>query len=388
MRRLVASVCALRFFDTFLLIAPFYTVMFAEHGLSPGQVGSVLFAWSATALVLQIPSGVLADHVSRRWQMAVGQLLRAVGLLVWIVWPTYWGFLVGMMLWGLKSAAQMGAFEAVVYDELKRLGRETEYARVTGKAQAWRFAALVLASVAAAAVTGLGYPVLIVASAVASVAAAAAARWLPSAPRTIRSGRPDYLAHLAKGARQAASLPGVPALMLFIAGSQTVAAASADYWQLFGREVGLAKPAIALFIAAWGVSEGLASVLAHRLRGFGLRALFAISGSAGLCLTAAALTFETWSVALIFAYVALFRLVDVNADAHFQHRLAADTRATVAGLKGFAMQCGTATMMLVYGLVAEAGSYRTSFLTAGVLATALGAGFALFSVRAVPRPAS
>lgn len=385
MRRLVASVCALRFFDTFLLIAPFYTVMFAELGLSPAQVGSVLFAWSATALVLQIPSGVLADHVSRRWQMAVGQLLRAVGLVVWIAFPTYWGFLIGMMLWGLKSAAQMGAFEAVVYDELKRLGRETEYARVTGKAQAWRFAALVLASLAAAAATGLGYNVLIAGSAVASVAAAAVALWLPSAPRAIRSGRPDFLAHLAKGARQAASLPGVPALLLFIAGSQMVAASSADYWQLFGREVGLPKPAIALFIAAWGVSEGLASALAHRMRGFSLRSLFAISGSAGLCLVAAAVTFQAWSVALILAYVALYRLVDINADAHFQHRLVPETRATVAAVKGFAMQAGTALMMLGYGLGAEVASYQASFLAAGLLATALGAGYAVFSGRAALR---
>ena len=45
------------------------------------------------------------------------------------------------------------------------------------------------------------------------------------------------------------------------------------------------------------------------MRGFSLRSLFAISGAAGLCLVAAAATFQTWSVALILAYVALYRLV-------------------------------------------------------------------------------
>jgi len=41
-RRLLLSASALRFFDAFVLIAPFYTVMFAERGLTPAQIGIVL----------------------------------------------------------------------------------------------------------------------------------------------------------------------------------------------------------------------------------------------------------------------------------------------------------------------------------------------------------
>ena len=35
MNSLVGKAAAYRFFDTFVLIFPFYTVMFTEHGMSP-----------------------------------------------------------------------------------------------------------------------------------------------------------------------------------------------------------------------------------------------------------------------------------------------------------------------------------------------------------------
>src|SRR4030095_7321780 len=104
MQRLLLSACAVRFLDSFVLIAPFYTVMFAERGLSPAQIGVVLASWSIMGVVLEVPCGVLADRVSRRWLLAVAQLLRCVGFLVWIAFPNFWGFLIGLMLWGMKSA--------------------------------------------------------------------------------------------------------------------------------------------------------------------------------------------------------------------------------------------------------------------------------------------
>ncbi|HEY9219367.1 MAG TPA: MFS transporter, partial [Phenylobacterium sp.] len=175
MRRLLLTTGALRFFDSFTLIYPLYTVMFAERGLSPSQIGFVLAAWSGVALVAEVPCGVLADRMSRPVLMSVSQLVRCVGLGMWLAFPGFWGFLIGLMLWGLKSATLSGAFEAVIYDELKRLGREGEYARVFGRTQAARFSGLLAASLGAAVMAHLGYEVLIWGSLASGVAASAAA---------------------------------------------------------------------------------------------------------------------------------------------------------------------------------------------------------------------
>jgi MFS family permease len=117
MSSLVWKAATYRFFDTFVLIFPFYTVMFTEHGMSPAQIGMALAAWSLTGVALEIPTGALADRVSRRWLLFVAQAVRGLGFLTWALVPTFWGYLGGFVLWGVKSALVSGTFEALVFDE-------------------------------------------------------------------------------------------------------------------------------------------------------------------------------------------------------------------------------------------------------------------------------
>jgi MFS family permease len=375
--RLLLGACALRVLDSFVLILPFYTVMFAEGGLTPAEIGVILASWSAVCLLLEVPCGVLADRFSRRGLMAIAQLVRCVGFGVWLLYPGFWGFLIGLMLWGFKSATLSGAFEAAVYDELKAMDRQDEYVSIFGRTQAFRFAGVFAASLAGAALAFLSYPEMIWGSIAAGVAAAGAALLLPPAPRGAHSGDWNYFGHLQRGAMEAMRLPGVPRLLTFIAGTQAVVWALADYWQLFGREVGLPKPGIALFTASLAAAGTLAATVAHRLRSLPLPSLYLMILAAGACVAAAAAIFQPWAVVLPVIYVALFWLVDVNADARFQHQLRPETRATVASGKGFVMQCGTVLLMLAFGFIAQAASYQAAFAASGVAAMAVGAGYLL-----------
>ena len=132
----MARIYAFKFFDGFMLIAPLYTVMFVDAGLKPMQISVVLTAWSVTTFVLQAPSGLVADRLPRKWVLAGAQVARAVGFVAWAVDPHFWGYLVGLVLWGVKSAFTSGTFEALLYDELKAQDRAGDYPRVIGRARA------------------------------------------------------------------------------------------------------------------------------------------------------------------------------------------------------------------------------------------------------------
>lgn len=51
------------FFDEFILIYPFYAIMFQERGLDSAQISSLLITLSVVIFLLQIPSGIVADMV-------------------------------------------------------------------------------------------------------------------------------------------------------------------------------------------------------------------------------------------------------------------------------------------------------------------------------------
>lgn len=377
MRRLALSAGALRFLDAFILIGPLYAVMMAERGLSLSQIGLIMAAWSLVGLVLEVPCGVLADRVSRPWLLACAQLVRVAGLLVWLLVPNFWGFLIGLMLWGMKSATMNGAFEAVIYDALRANGHDDAYVRWIGRMQAARFTGLLGASGAAALVSPRGYDVVIWASIALGLAATGAALMLPRPPRAAVVADWGYVRHLKQGALEAIALPGVARILLFIAAMQAVISALADYWQLFAKEAGLPRSGIALFIGGMAGAGALAAALAHRRSTLSTSTLCLLFALAGACVVAAGATFRPWSVVFPMIAVALYWTAEVNADSRFQHALRPETRATVASVKGVATQAGTAALMLIFGFLADSAGYAAAFMSAGAFALCVGLTFAL-----------
>lgn len=106
------------FFGNFLFIYPLYAVMFQDFGLSSVQIATLFIIWALSRLVLEVPSGALADVYSRKRLLIISQTLRIIGLFLWLLVPTFFGFMLGFICWGVAAALSSGTLEALVYDEL------------------------------------------------------------------------------------------------------------------------------------------------------------------------------------------------------------------------------------------------------------------------------
>lgn len=349
--------------------------MFVDHGLTPIQVSATLMAWSITGFVLQIPSGVLADRLSRRWMLCGAQIAKGLGFVAWILFPNFWGYLLGLTLWGVKTAFTNGTFEALVYDELTDLDRREDYARIIGRAQASAAAAQLVAALCAAWAVRFGYDVVLYASLAAALAAAAAALALPRARRSLTVARPRYLLHLATGFRFAFGHPLIPWIIALAAASQAFGGGLEGFWPIFGSKAGLHASHIAVFAAAISGGQALAAILAHRARGTRERGFHLLFAAVGLTLALAAAIFQPWSVVLVVLVAALFKVIDVNFDARLHDAIPTETRATLASVKSFASQIAMTVVLGVFGPLAQATSYRTAFLVSGAAIALLGVGF-------------
>src|SRR5215213_5712314 len=188
-RRLAAALYAYAFFDEFVLLYPLYALLFTDAGLSPVQISALFVLWSATGIILEVPSGALADAVSRRALLVVAPLIGAAGYALWISVPSFWAFAVGFVLWGARGALVSGSLEALVYEELAARGAAGDFARVLGRSHTAAVMAVVLATaLAAPAFDAGGYRLAGVASVAAGVLAAGAALLLPEDRRNARTG--------------------------------------------------------------------------------------------------------------------------------------------------------------------------------------------------------
>lgn len=133
MNRLMISLYGFAFFNKFLLLTPVYAIFMQENGLSDLQL-STMFIISALGTILgQAPITYITNRIGQRWSMIIGQFLKAIAILLWLAWPTYTGFVVGMFLWGVQAGFRSVAFEGLVYDAVSAYGKRREYSRILGR---------------------------------------------------------------------------------------------------------------------------------------------------------------------------------------------------------------------------------------------------------------
>ncbi|HZZ34519.1 MAG TPA: MFS transporter [Caulobacteraceae bacterium] len=377
----LARIYAFKFFDSFILIFPLYAVMFVDAGLNPFQIAIILTTWSATTFVLQAPAGAIADRLPRRRILAAAQLMRAACFVVWWIYPHFWGFLIGLMLWGVKSAFTNGVFEALLFDELKAKGQAPDYTRIFGRARAVQAAGVIAASLGAAAVARFGYGAALAASLVSITLAIGAALTFPPAARAVASGELGYLAHLRQGVGLAIGQPLVLSILVFAALTNAMGAALEEFWPVFGAQVSLPRPTIALFVGAQNTVEALAAMQAHRFSRLAAGWFYlAFASAGGLLLTAAGL-FTAPAMALLAAYSGLMKLTDTVWNGRLQQAIPSENRATIGGVKELAAQIGVSSLYMGFGPLAQATSYRMAFMACGAAAILIGLSYMLLAGR-------
>lgn len=95
--------------------------------LSFAEIATIMGIGAVFSVVLEVPTGALADVVGRRWAIFLSYLLFAVAMVGIANTTTYLGFLGWTLVNGLVNTLYSGSMEALVYDTLKEEQKESEY---------------------------------------------------------------------------------------------------------------------------------------------------------------------------------------------------------------------------------------------------------------------
>jgi MFS family permease len=360
-RRLTATLYGYAFLDDFVLLYPVYALLFSDTGLPVWQISSLFAVWSLTGALLEVPSGAWADAVSRRLLLCLGPLLTAVGFALWVLAPSYGAFALGFVLWGARGALGSGALEALVYDELDRLGVADRYARVMGRAHAAGLAGVMAAMGLAGPVFALGgYPAVGVASVLACLLTAATATRFPE-HRTRAAGNDGWAATLRAGLAEARDNRTVRGALVLVPAVGAVWGALDEYTPLLARDTGVpdvAVPYLLLLIWAGATAGSLLAGRAERLGTVGLAALLA---GAALALATGAAARTPAGLALVALAFGGFQLATVLADARLQRRLDDTRRATLTSVASLGTDLATITVYAGYAVITTATAHSTAF---------------------------
>ncbi len=120
-RRRFVGLTALRWLPTGIAV-PVSVLLATARGLSPADIGVTLAVYGAVGLLLELPTGGLADAIGHRPVLAVSGLFTVAGLLTMAVADSMPLFLLAWSLTGVARALDSGPLEAWYVDTVSAAG--------------------------------------------------------------------------------------------------------------------------------------------------------------------------------------------------------------------------------------------------------------------------
>lgn len=149
---------AFRVFFNSRFYYPVFTILFLDFGLTLEQFAILNLVWALTIVLLEIPSGALADTIGRKNLLVFAGVCMVLEMSLLCFAPLgnprllFYIFLANRVLSGSAEAAASGADEALAYDSLKKEGDPDDWGKVLVRQMGFRSMGFVVAMSLGAAV--------------------------------------------------------------------------------------------------------------------------------------------------------------------------------------------------------------------------------------------
>ncbi len=352
---LLRRLLAMKLSGEFIVIFPLYTIMMTERsGLPASHVGIIVSLGLVLSVLLEIPTGVIADAWPRKYSLVFAALCKIAALSSWLLWPAFYGYALGAALFAAGAAFESGALQAYLYGVTSTTNKQA-FGAFWAKLQAMIMIAYTAAFVTASLI-GPRYAWLLLASLAAAVISFGMSLSLPVDSIVKHSKKAAVQRpHIFRGALQHILRTGdlmrlLLGALVVIALSETVIEFSSLYYRFLGVELTiiplvLAGGNIVGAVSFWMLPRYDAWLSKYKVAlAILIGALFIVSFSAPI----------TVGVLVLVLMTRFLRVLQVQFDATIQHLAEDRTRATVSSIGSFGAKLGAAG--LVAGIGAAAGN--------------------------------
>lgn len=355
-----------RFFRDFTPFSPFMAVYFAYSGLSISAISILFLAWSATSTALEIPTGILADRYGRKTLLVLAQLSKLAGFAVWLIAPSFMGFLCGIILWGIAASLDSGTFQAFLYD----LTRNTEdnFKAVYGKSSAASFAGLFAATILASLTIKFGFHFLLILSILGLGISLVAILLLPSVKKRIIDGEVSTISHKTIVRNIEFIWKHKLLLSLIVVGVSAtgIKAPLDEYHALLFESRNIPLFLIGFIIAGFELAKSLGAFLSTKIRIQDQQQNFLLA-IIGLLLAGIIIAPSYLAVVLLIILILVDMILWMSNDTAIQHLANDNNRATLMSIKAFAGETIAGVMFGIFSILTKYHSVSSVYFVSGAI---------------------
>ena len=137
---------------------PIFAVLQLDYGLTMAQFAILNAVWAVSIVLLEVPSGALADKLGRRPMIIIASVLMILEMSLIAFVPfgnanlIFWVWVLNRILSGAAEASASGADEALAYDSLPEGKQEAQWPKVLARLMTLSSCAFVVAMLVGGAV--------------------------------------------------------------------------------------------------------------------------------------------------------------------------------------------------------------------------------------------
>lgn len=117
----------------FMLYMPIVVLFYESNGLKMKDIMILQAVYSIVIVILEIPSGYLADVWGRKHTLLLGAIMGMTGFVIYGFSYGFTGFLIAEIALGIGQSCVSGADSAMLYDSLLENRDEKRYSRFEGR---------------------------------------------------------------------------------------------------------------------------------------------------------------------------------------------------------------------------------------------------------------
>jgi len=346
--------CAFQFFRDFILVYAVDKLFFLERGLELYQIAILLVLWSIMAIILEVPSGALADRWSRKNMLVLSGVFDALGFATWLFSSSFWLFLLGFAFLTIGGRFASGTLEAYVYDFLKLNEKEGDFEKIWGIGSASRLIGMAIAMSLGGFLSTRSYELVLVFSALSPLVVSVVALLLPTVKLITSTGERGYFSFLKGGVRRAFSNSAFLRVFVYSGIVFTTFGVLEEYDQvLLSSRLGLPNSFIGIWLAAGIGVSGICAFFAHRIKHMSWRVLNIIAVATGIILIIIALSQSLFLLGILLLLCIFNGLVGVLTQGIIQREIDSDERATITSVNTFVVEISAIILGLAFAFVAD-----------------------------------
>ncbi len=358
-------------------LIPAYVIerlFFEQRGLTVLTVVICELIYAATIVILEIPSGILADKLSRKALLVTAAVLNVLEFVALLFTYRFEGFALLAVGAGIAASCSSGSFNALLYDSLLAVQKQEQFAKILGRTNAIDLSAALIAALSGSVLAQrFDFELNYMLSAVSMLLALVFTLALQEPPKgscgSEQTEKRGFAAYIKDSAGFYRSNPKAALLVVNAMALGACINYLDEFWQLYLRDMGLTVAFFggfaALILLLRIPGNLIAAFLLQYVSEERLLALVLVVTAAGFA--AAAIFPGIVGLAVICLIFFVSGLVDPVVSGYLHHHVSSDIRATVDSFQSLGKRAIVLMVGLGFGYIATWFSVATGFLFLSVI---------------------